>query len=111
MTQSSTDFTIADVLVWARTKPADERYRYSDFDNCACAQFCRHQGVSLHGPARWRLERDLGQLILDTPYYSGERKFSDLVVRLEKLCPDQVIPPSEWTRLDSYMTDIQLVNS
>jgi hypothetical protein len=33
------DFTIADVLAWARTKPADERYCYVNSGRCAVAQF------------------------------------------------------------------------
>jgi hypothetical protein len=35
----SKDFTLADVLVWARTKPADEAYDYCSSHRCALAQF------------------------------------------------------------------------
>ena len=38
------DFTISDVLAWARTKPADERYDYSDGSNCALCQFLDETG-------------------------------------------------------------------
>ena len=35
----SPDFTVADVLAWARTKPADEGYNFCDSSACAIAQF------------------------------------------------------------------------
>jgi hypothetical protein len=35
------DFTIADVLEWARTKPADEVYYYYDSFDCALCQFLK----------------------------------------------------------------------
>jgi hypothetical protein len=41
---ASTDFTINDVLTWARTKPADEAYSYLDNSGCAVAQFLRETG-------------------------------------------------------------------
>jgi hypothetical protein len=41
---ASTDFTIADVLAWARTKPADESYNFISPRNCAVAQFGRATG-------------------------------------------------------------------
>jgi hypothetical protein len=41
---ATADFTIADVLAWARTKPADERYNYVDPHNCAISQFLRDTG-------------------------------------------------------------------
>ena len=40
----SPDFTIADVLAWARTRPADLEYGYSDSHACAVAQFGRATG-------------------------------------------------------------------
>lgn len=42
--ETTKDFTLADVLAWARTKPADERYSYCNADNCAVAQFGRETG-------------------------------------------------------------------
>lgn len=98
------DFSVRDVLQWARTKPADERYRYSDVNNCAVAQFCRHQSVPLYGPARQRLEDALAPYVFDTPYYDGWREFGALVTRLEALCPDTT--PSEWTRVNAYMEKV-----
>lgn len=41
---ASADFTIADVLAWARTKPADEEYDYCSNGNCAVAQFLKETG-------------------------------------------------------------------
>jgi hypothetical protein len=35
----SPDFTVADVLAWARTKPSGEDYNFRDARNCALAQF------------------------------------------------------------------------
>jgi hypothetical protein len=43
-TEVTQDFTLADVLAWARTKPADEEYRYEDSHYCAVAQFGRATG-------------------------------------------------------------------
>jgi hypothetical protein len=40
----SPDFSVQDVLAWARTKPADGVYCYTDPGNCALAQFGRHTG-------------------------------------------------------------------
>jgi hypothetical protein len=40
----SPDFTLEDVLAWARTKPADEPYWYGSCNNCAIAQFLRETG-------------------------------------------------------------------
>jgi hypothetical protein len=42
----SVDFTVADVLAWARTKPADEEYDYCSNGSCAIAQFVRETGRS-----------------------------------------------------------------
>lgn len=39
--ETTTDFSLADVLAWARTKPADEKYDYIDAEICAVAQFGR----------------------------------------------------------------------
>lgn len=42
--ETKTDFTLADILAWARKKPADEAYTYSDSSNCALCQFLRVTG-------------------------------------------------------------------
>lgn len=112
---SQPDFTISDVLAWARTKPADERYDYDDVANCAMCQFLRDTGRASDpnvGSLTWDDLDNLETLDsvpfdprLDKVVKHGSHTFGALVTRLEALCPDQVIPPSEWTRLDSYMTD------
>lgn len=100
------DFTIADVLAWARTKPADEAYDYTEAGHCAVAQF----GLSTGRPHlahlfSWELDAlAVGLLEAVNPGTRDSNTFGALVTRLEALCPDQVIPPSEWTWLDSYMT-------
>src|SRR4249919_1111481 len=43
-TETGVDFTLADVLAWARSKPADEAYDYGDFKNCAVCRFLRDSG-------------------------------------------------------------------
>src|SRR4249919_3451282 len=43
-TKVEADFTLADVLAWARTKPADRSYNYLDPERCAVAQFGRDTG-------------------------------------------------------------------
>jgi hypothetical protein len=48
--ETRTDFSLPDVLTWARTKPADEAYDYLANCNCALAQFLRETGRS---PSPW----------------------------------------------------------
>lgn len=43
---TAADFTIADVLAWARTKPADGGYDYSSNNGCAIACFLIETGRS-----------------------------------------------------------------
>jgi hypothetical protein len=111
------DFTIADVLAWARTKPADEAYRYNSNTDCALCQFLRETGRAERpsvGGTTWRpvafsgVERRIPEqicqaLLADT--------FGALVKRLEALCPETVVTPSEWTKLDAYLTDIEQVSA
>lgn len=40
------DFTLADVLAWARTKPADETYEFFDACGCAMGQFLLAAGIA-----------------------------------------------------------------
>lgn len=42
--ETKADFTLADVLAWARTKPAGEEYNFCDASNCAVAKFGRETG-------------------------------------------------------------------
>lgn len=39
----TTDFTLADVLAWARTKPADLAYDFCEPHECALGQFVRER--------------------------------------------------------------------
>jgi hypothetical protein len=116
------DFTIADVLAWARTKPADEVYNYADFRNCAICQFLKETGRCAD-PAvtgsRWRCRSRGGRIYAsfdkrinaaaNGPRYKDT--FGELVERLEKLCPETHVPPSAWARLDAYMADIELASA
>lgn len=115
----ATDFTIADVLAWARTKPADERYNYSDLDNCALCQFLRDTGRAIRpeaGGSFWSGVNSLGETIggdiqtgLDRALVA--QTFGALVTRLEALCPETGVTPSNWARLDAYLTDIELASA
>ena len=88
-----TDFTIADVLAWARTKPADERYNYCDSFKCAVAQFGRDTGRS-HLIGIGDLRDDYRELyeVVNPSFYGPDRiewdyslTFAGLVKRLEAL--------------------------
>lgn len=106
-------FTIADVLAWARTKPAGERYSYCDPFGCAVAQFGRDTGREyLIGVGDLRGEhRELHELVNPALYGPNRIEwdigttFGALVRRLEIVCPTAVSAPSEWTRLNAYLTD------
>lgn len=41
------DFTPAEILAWARTKPADEWYDYGDIQGCAVYQFVKERGLPI----------------------------------------------------------------
>ena len=110
----ATDFTISDVLAWARTKPADERYDYENPRNCALCQFLRETGrcdapavSSGYGwgeaSAPMRSRRQYPSE-LESPL-SRSDTFGGLVKRLEAICPDTVVTPSEWPKLDAYLTE------
>jgi hypothetical protein len=103
---ATADFTIADVLAWARTKPATQRYDYVNFNECALAQYSRHIGVSIFSRARIDAENgDLGDAAQD-----GERTFGAFVERLERLLPAEPIGDT-WTKPDAYLTDIEQVEA
>jgi hypothetical protein len=77
----SPDFTVADVLAFVRSKPADEAYVYTDLDNCALAQFVLQAGFDLHGEERHALERgEIGTASSRSPL-----TFGALASRLEAL--------------------------
>ena len=114
---AATDFSIGDVLAWARTKPAGERYNYGDNENCALCHFLRETGrcatpfVGGYGwsvsEAEWdpgtpqfQLSNRLGNALVD-----GGWTYGGLAKRLEKLVPETPITRSDWTRLDAYLTE------
>lgn len=110
------DFTIADVLAWARTKPADERYNYW-CNQCAIGQFLVETGRAASEPEmaqrRWRtddVEGDIPEEIDAAAYagYDGDA-FGAFVKRLEALCPETPVTTSNWQRIDAYLADIEQV--
>jgi hypothetical protein len=121
---ATADFTIADVLAWARTKPADEHYRYNDNTNCALCQFLRETGrarAPSAGSVTWAdwesgipyrgrwidhpIPQEIGRAVCRV------RTFGDLVEQLEKLCPETPVTPSNWAAIDAYLTDIEQVEA
>jgi hypothetical protein len=125
----ASDFTIADVLAWARTKPADETYDYVSNFHCALAQFLKATGRSVYpmvGPYDWDdyadetmrpplgtypLSDALNSAVSDEGSFPKDCTFGGLVKRLEALCPETVTTPSEWTKLDAYLADIEQVSA
>ena len=126
---ASTDFTIADVLAWARTKPADEVYVYTDSTNCALCQFLRETGRVLK-PCLGGNTTGLGATLLDRDNWrkvgivpaeicevvnpgrgSSDWVFGKLVARLEALCPDTPVTSENWAAIDAYLTDIEAVEA
>lgn len=107
---ASADFTIADVLAWARTKPAGERYSFVNSRVCAIAQFGlatdRPELVGLHSQALEEIDRRLLLAAVGFPF-----TFGAFVARLEKLVQETPVTPSEWTRLDAYLTHIELASA
>lgn len=119
------DFTIADVLAWARTKPADEHYSYTSPTNCALCHFLRDTGRSPEPRVRpfcggedggWRTygsgnyEYAPYPSELEPALISG-RTFGGLVRELEKLCPEAPVTKADWLRIDAYLTDIEQVEA
>lgn len=128
---ASADFTIAEFLAWVRTKPADERYEYPNRGGCALCQFLSGTGraerptvdmysIDVEGgwsdgslpkqPYPRELEpalsgADFGDIFGDEKSWT----FGALVTRLEKLCPDTPVTPSNWQTIDAYLTDIEAV--
>jgi hypothetical protein len=102
----SPDFTIADVLAWARTKPADETYCFLEPENCAVAQF----GQATNRPELVRVG-DLRKLPVPFAHdlwnavISKGWTFAALVKRLEALCSDTPVTKSDWLSIDAYLTD------
>jgi hypothetical protein len=43
--ETRTDFSLEEILAWARMKPADERYCFADTQGCALFQFLKERGL------------------------------------------------------------------
>jgi hypothetical protein len=105
---TSPDFSVADVLAWARTKPAGEVYNYVDPTNCALCQFLRETGRATEpnvNPFTWRdgvkaTKRFSLPNGLDAAL--SEDTFGALATRLEALIPE---PRSVWTHQVAYLSD------
>jgi hypothetical protein len=106
------DFTIADVLAWARTKPAGKRYDFRDVDRCAAAQFgIETNRPELVGVPSTKLARICSGLELAAVGNGSPESwtFGAFAGRLEKLCPETAV--TDWSRLSSYMVDIDGVKA
>jgi hypothetical protein len=111
----ATDFTIADVLAWARTKPADERYDYEDSGNCALCQYLREVtgdeepsvGSTIYYPITGGVA-PLPDWANDAAVGDGKPKshtFGLFVKRLEALSPDTPVTQSNWSAIDAYLCE------
>lgn len=106
---ATTDFTVRDVLEWARTKPADEQYDFTEASDCAVAQFGKATGrPHLVGLPCSEVAALNPQLLAVVTAIGEDATFGALVRRLEKLCPETPFKLTEWARLDAYMADIEL---
>jgi hypothetical protein len=98
------DFTIEELLAFARSKPADERYDFCDAGFCAIAQF----GRATNRPHLINLG-DIGiysepvRLAVMASGCSTDWTFGKLAVRLSVLLP---AISDTWTRPDAYLTDM-----
>lgn len=79
--ETKTDFTLADVLAWARTKPANEEYQFLNSSMCAVAQF----GIETRRPYLIAVD-DLTTIdpILCDVAVEGDWTFGAFADRLEK---------------------------
>jgi hypothetical protein len=108
------DFTIADVLAWARTKPADERYDFTDCNGCAVARFGRETGreylIGLSANQMIAISADLEQAVNPGARFLHcmDLTYGALVIRLEALCP---VISDTWAKADAYLTDIELASA
>lgn len=95
------DFTLFDVLAWARTKPADEAYDFVHAETCALGQFAREKlGISEADAKCGLYEIRCPKALIEAAngfHGSIGWTFGALVTRLEALCPR-----SEWVRVEAY---------
>lgn len=106
--QGRKDFTIADVLAWARTKPADGRYEYLDPTNCAVAQFGRETGRPyLIGVSSLLLNYPALFDVAAGNDVSYALTFGAIVARCEAALTTET-PKSDWLAIDAYMVAEQV---
>jgi hypothetical protein len=112
------DFTVADVLAWARTKPAGQRYDYIDCGACALSRFLLETGRAAH-PQVWWGERGEDGCWRDgngevrsypaalEPALEGSGRhdwtYADLVSRLEAIIQEAPAGPSPWINPQTYL--------
>lgn len=97
------DFTVAEFLAWARTKPADQAYCYTSNGECAVAQFLRDTGRAAEPrvcPWQWRDGLDgawhrFSDEIEDAVDGQAANTFGALVGRLAKARASNPTPPSD----------------
>lgn len=113
-TVAQTDFTIADVLAWARTKPADEEYNFIRSGVCALGQYAREVcGFSLGDAACGYYSEFVSPDLLHAAAGSSDDEctFGLFVARLEALCPSAPVKQPDWAKLGAYMADIELASA
>lgn len=125
---ATSNFTIADVLAWARTKPADESYDYASHNNCALCQFVKEtgrvafpslggnhgSGATLQDMRTWKTVGVIPDAICKAanPGLGEDAKtFGGLAKRLEALLLETPVTPSDWLKIDAYLTDIETVSA
>jgi hypothetical protein len=104
------DFTVAELLAWARTKPANERYDFTNSRICALAQFGRATNrAHLIGPDGTAALCDWPEL--QDAMAGGAETFGALVERLEALSLTGGVTQSDWASVAAYMADLEQVSA
>jgi hypothetical protein len=120
MADATSDFTVADVLAWARAKPAAERYNYGDPRNCALCHFLRDTGrASIPTVSQLFGWGESGAPLSARRPYPVELEpalveggtFGGLAKLLEAICHDTPVTQSDWAAIDAYLTDIEQVSA
>jgi hypothetical protein len=97
----ASDFTISDVLAWARTKPADEAYDFCNAQTCAIAQFGKDTGRGeLVGLLSLQLDEACPGLLSAVHPMRGASTFGALAERLQAMLPAK---PSLWLAPQTYI--------
>lgn len=112
-------FTIAEVLAWAKTKPADSSYCYMDNGGCALARFLVETGRAKRPHVRGYDWRDGGGCYVSIPYKLAKalsafpHDYGSFAKRLEPRKRKSVARPisDTWTKPNAYLTDIESVEA